>query len=141
MFSAEGGLGSAIGSRLFGMRLTQVLLLLFVCSVLSSCAHRSTRDSTSESGLASWYGPRFHGRKTASGEIYNMYEMTAAHRTLPMGTRVRVQCKSTGKDVTVRINDRGPHVKNRIIDLSFQAAKALGLIDRGLVEVSVVRLD
>jgi rare lipoprotein A len=78
-----------------------------------------------ERGIASWYGHPYHGRPTASGQIYNMYGMTAAHRTLPFGTRVTVHDLENGQDVTVRINDRGPFVEGRIIDLSYAAAQAM----------------
>ena len=78
-----------------------------------------------ERGIASWYGHPYHGRPTASGEIYNMYDMTAAHRTLPFGSRVTVHDLENGRDVTVRINDRGPFVEGRIIDLSYAAAQAM----------------
>ena len=78
-----------------------------------------------EEGIASWYGHPYHGRATASGEIYNMYDMTAAHRTLPFGTRVDVHDLENGRVVTVRINDRGPFVEGRIIDLSYAAAQAM----------------
>jgi len=80
-----------------------------------------------ERGIASWYGYPYHGRATSSGEIYNMYAMTAAHRTLPFGTEVRVHDLENGRDVTVRINDRGPFVEGRIIDLSYAAAQAMGM--------------
>jgi len=80
-----------------------------------------------EVGIASWYGHPYHGRQTASGEIYNMYAMTAAHKTLPFGTQVRVHDLENGRDVTVRINDRGPFVEGRIIDLSYAAAHAMGM--------------
>ena len=82
-------------------------------------------------GIASWYGGHFHGRKTASGERYDMNALTAAHPTLPFGTVVRVRSLVNGKEVDVRINDRGPHVGRRLIDLSRGAAQALGLIDAG----------
>jgi rare lipoprotein A len=82
-------------------------------------------------GIASWYGHRFHGRKTASGEVYDMNALTAAHPSLPFGTIVRVQSLVNGRSVDVRINDRGPHIRQRVIDLSRAAAKALGLIDAG----------
>ena len=91
-----------------------------------------------ERGLASWYGPRFHGKRTASGERFNTQAMTAAHKTLPFGTQVRVKSLSTGKEVVVRINDRGPFIKGRIIDLSNAAAKALGF--RGVQQVEIARL-
>jgi rare lipoprotein A len=90
-------------------------------------------------GLASWYGEPFHGRRTASGEVFDMNELTAAHKTLPFGTRVRVRHISTGKEVTVRINDRGPHVPGRIIDLSRAAASALGLVQGGVARVALLR--
>lgn len=80
-------------------------------------------------GLASWYGPRFHGRRTASGEKYDMHQLTAAHPTLPFGTIVRVKSLVNGRTVDVRINDRGPFIKRRVIDLSRGAAQALGLIE------------
>jgi rare lipoprotein A len=80
-------------------------------------------------GIASWYGPRFHGRPTASGEKFDMNQLTAAHPTLPFGTIVRVKSLVNGRSVDVRINDRGPHIRQRVIDLSRAAAKALGVID------------
>lgn len=80
-----------------------------------------------EEGIASWYGHPYHGRRAASGEIYNMYDMTAAHRTLPFGTQVRVHDLENGRDVDVRINDRGPFVEGRIIDLSYAAAQSVGM--------------
>lgn len=93
-----------------------------------------------ETGLASWYGVPFHGRLTASGERYDMEAMTAAHKTLPFGSLVLVRCVDTGLSVEVRINDRGPFVAGRIIDLSAAAGRALGLDRRGLarVELSVL---
>lgn len=87
-----------------------------------------TSDQASfQQGIASWYGPGFHNRLTANGERYNMNALTAAHRTLPFGTMVLVKNTATGKTVTVRINDRGPYIKGRIIDLSRAAAKELGI--------------
>jgi rare lipoprotein A len=91
-------------------------------------------------GYASWYGPGFHGRKTANGERYNMHGMTAAHRILPMNTWVRVRNLSNGREVVVRVNDRGPFVKNRIIDLSYTAAKKLGIVGPGTARVELVAL-
>jgi rare lipoprotein A len=88
-----------------------------------------------EEGIASWYGHPYHGRRAASGEIYNMYDMTAAHRTLPFGTMVRVHDLENGRDTTVRINDRGPFVEGRIIDLSYAAAQALGMEVAGIARV------
>ena len=92
-----------------------------------------------ERGLASWYGERFHGRRTASGETFDMHALTAAHKTLPFGTKVRVRHATTGQEVLVRINDRGPHVRGRIIDLSRAAAAAIGLVHTGVAPVVVLR--
>lgn len=90
-------------------------------------------------GLASWYGPGFQGRRTASGERYDMHALTAAHKTLPFGTKVRVRSVKTGKEVVVRINDRGPYRHSRIIDLSLAAITALGTPHRGVTEVILLR--
>jgi len=90
-----------------------------------------------QQGVASWYGQSHHGRRTASGESYDMNEMTAAHRSLPFGTVVRVTRLDDGRAVKVRINDRGPHVANRIIDLSAQAARDIGIADSGVARVKV----
>ncbi len=86
-------------------------------------------------GIASWYGPNFHGKRTSDGEYYDMYAMTAANKTLPMNTIVKVTNLLNGKSVIVRINDRGPFVKNRIIDLSYAAANKLGIVSRGTAPV------
>lgn len=91
----------------------------------------------SETGVASWYGKKFHGRKTASGERYNQNKMTAAHRTLPFGTRVRVKNRDNGKSVVVTINDRGPFKKGRVIDVSRAAAKKLDMINSGTARVRI----
>jgi len=91
-------------------------------------------------GIASWYGKDFHGKKTSNGEIYDMYAMTAAHKTLPLGTYVRVQNLENNRELEVRVNDRGPFVRGRIIDLSYTAAKELGLIGPGTAKVEIVAL-
>ena len=96
---------------------------------------------SSQVGKASWYGDAHHGKKTASGETYDMNQMTAAHRTLPLGTRVRVTNTENGKSVVVRINDRGPFVGGRIIDLSRAAAKQIAPLGAGVVSVRVEVLD
>ena len=93
-----------------------------------------------EKGIASWYGKKFHGRKTSNGETYNMYAMTAAHKTLPLGTYVHVKNLDNGNEVTVRINDRGPFVRGRIIDLSYSAAKKIDMVPKGTARVSIVAL-
>ena len=89
-------------------------------------------------GVASWYGRAFHGKETASGETYNMFQLTAAHRTLPLGTWLRVTNLDNGRTVVVLVNDRGPTPKSRVIDLSYEAAALLGMKPKGLQEV---RLD
>lgn len=90
-------------------------------------ASDTSEQASFQQGIASWYGPGFHNRLTANGERYNMNALTAAHRTLPFGTMVLVKNTATGKTVTVRINDRGPYIKGRIIDLSRAAAQELGI--------------
>ena len=94
-----------------------------------------------ERGQASWYGPGFHGLRTANGERYDMYQLTAAHRTLPLGSIAEVRSLTTGRQVTVRINDRGPFARGRILDLSFAGAQAIGMIGRGTddIELRVIR--
>jgi len=94
-----------------------------------------------EEGVASWYGQKFHGKKTSSGEIYDMYQMTAAHRTLPLPTYARVDNLTNGRSIVVKINDRGPFVNNRVIDLSYVAATKLGIADAGVGNVRVTALD
>jgi rare lipoprotein A len=111
-------------------------LCLFVvsgCAVLIPHGDRGYR----ESGIASWYGGKFHGRKTANGETYDMYGLTAAHKTLPFGTLLRVTDIETGRFVHVRVNDRGPFVHGRIIDLSFGAAEWLGIGNKGVANVII----
>jgi rare lipoprotein A len=95
------------------------------------------RDRDAEVGKASFYARRFHGRSTASGETYDESKMTAAHRTLPFGTRVRVTNLENGRAVTLRVNDRGPHRKGRVIDVSYKAAKRLGFVRDGIARVKV----
>lgn len=92
----------------------------------------------SQSGKASWYGPGFHGRRTASGERFNQNVMTAAHRRLPFGTLVRVTSRHTGRSVVVRINDRGPFIGGRIIDLTRASARSLGLAGLSNVTLTVL---
>lgn len=89
-------------------------------------------------GKASWYGPGFHGRKTANGERFNMHAMTAAHKTLPLGTRIKVINENNGVELVVRINDRGPYIKGRVLDLSYGAAVKLGFEDQGVARVAYV---
>lgn len=98
-------------------------------------------DSADEQGQASWYGAKLHRRRTASGERFDMHALTAAHRTLPFGTQVCVRSLVSDKAVKVRINDRGPHAANRIIDLSRAAAQSLGMLERGTKSVALTVLE
>ncbi len=98
-------------------------------------------EAFQETGIASWYGRPFHGRKTASGEIYNMHASTAAHRTLPMGTFLKVRNLENDKEIIVRINDRGPFAKDRIIDLSYHSAKKIDMIQKGTVPVEITAIS
>lgn len=124
--------------------------LLIVACLAAACAGR--RDAATvpggtpgavafDRGTASWYGRKFHGRKTASGERYDMNELTAAHRSLPFGTIVRVVRLDSGEAVVVRINDRGPFVDGRIIDLSRAAATEIDMISDGVAEVELYLLE
>jgi rare lipoprotein A len=121
--------------------LQRPVLCFVIAAVLVSCAPRGRRPSGDvvfrQEGIASWYGSKFHGRKTANGERYNMYGISAAHRTLPLGTVVRVTHTGNGRKVTLRINDRGPFVEGRIIDLSYGAARKLGMVRQGIADVVV----
>ncbi|MBI5327849.1 MAG: septal ring lytic transglycosylase RlpA family protein [Deltaproteobacteria bacterium] len=97
-------------------------------------------DGYEEEGIASWYGKDFHGKKTSNGETYNMYAMTAAHKTLPLNTYVKVTRLDNGKEAIVRVNDRGPFVKGRIIDLSYKAASEVGIAESGTAKVKIAAL-
>jgi len=111
--------------------------------VVGACSHapRLSGDiESTETGKASFYGDEFEGRRTASGARYDHDQLTAAHRTLPFGTRVRVVNLENDKEVEVVINDRGPHKKGRIIDLSHEAAETIDLVDAGLAKVRVERV-
>lgn len=99
-----------------------------------------TAEGYNETGVASWYGPNFHGKRTSNGEVYDMESMTAAHKLLPMDTWVEVRNLENGKTATVRVNDRGPFVDGRVIDLSKAAARSLGVLGRGTAKVEVVAL-
>ena len=98
------------------------------------------KDPTKERGLASWYGRKFHGQKTSSGEVYDMFAMTAAHKTLPIPSYAKVTNVKTGQSVVVRVNDRGPFHSNRIIDLSYAAAARIGIVQAGSGMVEVERI-
>jgi rare lipoprotein A len=124
--------------------LLAVLLVAQLFAVACSGNRRPATPAEPESvlapaqrGFASWYGPRFHGRRTANGERYDMNALTAAHPSLPFGTRVSVRNVRTGESVTVRINDRGPFSKNRIIDLSYAAARQVSVVAPGTAFVEI----
>lgn len=122
--------------------LTALLAVLFSVGCASTSALQTPRRGTTQEGLASWYGAQFHGRATASGEIYDMNRISAAHKQLPFGTVVEVENQDNGRKLRVPINDRGPFVKGRIIDLSLGAARELDLFGAGLarVRIRVVRM-
>jgi peptidoglycan lytic transglycosylase len=123
------------------------LVVLLFCQLWAVACSNNRRPSSPtslgvpfERGIASWYGTKFDGRRTASGERYDMTELTAAHPTLPFGTRVGVRNTRTGREVVVRINDRGPFSKNRIIDLSYAAAREVGVVGPGTASVELYRV-
>jgi rare lipoprotein A len=140
------------------MKINYLLLCALVIVLFSACASskRFTSDKVSdnadetqlesenlefiEQGVASYYADKYHGKKTASGEIYNMNDLTAAHPSLPFGIFLLVKNIKNNKSVIVRVNDRMPDFKNRIIDLSFAAAKKLDMISEGTVEVKIFRV-
>lgn len=134
-------------SPVHGALLVAVILLLWTFGCSAHHLERAVRPGHSfasgatlhrEMGIASWYGDAFDRKPTASGEIFDMHAMTAAHRTLPLGTWVAVRHLRTGRTVWVRINDRGPFVEGRVIDLSFGAAEALGIVESGTAPVEIL---
>lgn len=124
------------------MRKIIPLMTLVILMVGFDVAYAKYRPQ-SQVGMASYYGKKFHGRKTANGERFDMNKLTAAHRTYPFGTVLKVTNLRNNKQVTVRVNDRGPYVGGRVIDLSKQAARELGFINSGVtkVKIEVVRKD
>ncbi len=118
------------------MKMMLIVLICYLTFPITSFGNQNTQY-----GIASWYGGKFHGRKTASGEQYDMYKFTAAHKNLPFGTFVSVTNLGNGKSVVVKINDRGPFVKGRIIDLSYVAAKKIDLHGIAKVKVEVIEHD
>lgn len=118
-------------------------LLLLSLSVFSGCVALKSHPKIPEAGIyreegvASWYGKRFHGRKTASGEHFNQHALTCAHRTLPFGTKLKVTNLENGHEVVVTVNDRGPFIYSRILDLSYAAAKLLNFVGQGRARVFV----
>ena len=121
-------------------------VLLFAQLLLTAACSGNRKPSSSapptfgvpiERGVASWYGPRFNGKQTANGERYDMNALTAAHPSLPFGTKIGVRNTRTGREVVVRVNDRGPYSKNRIIDLSYAAAREVGVVGPGTASVEI----
>lgn len=133
------------GPSVFWPRPPHHLSLVLCCWLLVSCGSPAPKPTYFpgypigyvERGMASWYGPGFHGNKTANGERYDMHKLTAAHRTLPLGSVAVVRSTSTGRQVTVRINDRGPFAKGRVLDLSLAGAQALGMIGHGTDQIEL----
>ena len=125
-------------------RMTRPSAALAITAVVLGCALGSAPAAAAEEtkplqkGVASWYGPGFHGKKTANGERFNTHDLTAAHKTLPFGTQLRVTNERTGKSVVVRINDRGPYAHGRVIDLSKAAAQAVGIEGVGQVTLAAL---
>ena len=149
------------GVRLFGIGLLLVIALLAACAgrevlpipvaaiapspvpvSVSVPLQRPVQEANyRETGIAAWYGKELHGRQTANGEVFDMNGLSAAHRTLPLGTLVRVTNLDNFKSITVRINDRGPFLKNRFLDLSYGAAKELGFVSQGTARVKIETVE
>ncbi|WP_076538675.1 septal ring lytic transglycosylase RlpA family protein [Shewanella sp. UCD-KL21] len=132
------------------MRTFPLLVSVLLLGIVTGCSSRLPIDSPKTQqysashalvGQASWYGSKFHGRLTASGEKYNMRAYTAAHKTLPFGTIVRVTNTGNNKSIDVKINDRGPFVKGRVIDLSQKAFQQIASVDQGIVAIKIDILD
>ena len=115
----------------------RIFMLVAALLLVSACSSQHTRPEAISSGKASWYGAQHHGKKTASGERFNQHALTAAHRNLACGTRVKVTNRLNNKSVTVRINDRGPYSKGRIIDISRAAAEKIDMLQRGVIPVQI----
>lgn len=137
--STSGAMRAAGGRRgaTFGAGLAAVALLALACA---GPRRAPQREGLVQEGLASFYGEAHHGKKTANGERFDMNALTCAHRTAPFGARLRVTDLASGRSVVVRVNDRGPYSGGRILDLSYGAAKALGIVGRGVARVRVEQL-
>ena len=124
--------------------MTKPLTALAFTAIVLGCALGTSPTATAadakpiQTGAASWYGPGFHGKRTANGERFNTHALTAAHKTLPFGTQLRVTNERTGQSVVVRINDRGPYAHGRVIDLSKAAADAVGILGVGTVTLATL---
>lgn len=132
-----GGREYALGARPF------VIALALAAAVVSGCSRAAVAPVPGhpQHGVASWYGPGFHGKYTSSGTVYDQYQLTAAHPNLPLGTRVRVTNLDNGKSVDVLVNDRGPFARGRVIDLSYAAAHAIGMVGPGTANVAIHVLE
>lgn len=119
-----------------GTLLTLLIALFFTSNVMAK-----TKVNHRTHGEASYYAEFHHGKKTANGERFNMHAMTAAHRTLPLGSKIKVTNLSNGKEVVLRVNDRGPYAKNRVLDVSKGAAKKLGMIKTGTAKIRIQVLE
>jgi peptidoglycan lytic transglycosylase len=128
-----------VGTMLKRMKWVSIAAAIALAPLLATddAAHANMQSVYVQHGVASWYGPGFHGRKTASGERFNQYELTAAHKKLPLGTKATVTNLKNGKKIQVEINDRGPYARGRIIDLSKAAADRLGMKRAGTTPVRV----
>jgi len=127
--------------RLINQELVNSIVLLLAFLFLSSCASAPEVKNISREGgtyvVASWYGKKFNGRPTASGETFDMYGMTCAHRTLAFGTKLRITNPDNKRSVIVRVNDRGPFIRGRDLDLSYGAAKEIGIVQKGVGRVKL----
>lgn len=117
--------------------MSKVACLASAAALAAALSCLSTGAAADQCGEASWYGPGFNGRTAASGEVFNQDALTAAHRSLPFGTRVRVQNLTNGRSVEVEINDRGPYAGGRVIDLSQAAAERIGMVQSGVADVRI----
>ena len=136
--AGAGSLPAYTGRRALG--LSALVAALLLCAPASGSRNASVEDvvsSWTQSGRVSWYGPGFHGRRTASGEIFDTNELTMAHRSLRLGSRVRVTNLANGRSVVLRVNDRGPYVNGRIADLSHAAASRLDFVDDGIARARI----
>lgn len=120
-----------------GLLSASLLVALSIDPATAVTRHGEPRPIAREVTVASWYGPGFHGKRTASGSVFDMRKLTAAHRTIRLGTRVKVTALSTGRSVVVAITDRGPYVAGRGIDLSYAAARVLGVVNQGVARVRI----
>ena len=114
------------------------ITVVFLGCTLGAASAPAGETKPIQTGAASWYGPGFHGKRTANGETFNTHALTAAHKTLPFGTQLRVTNERTGRSVVVRINDRGPYAHGRVIDLSKAAADAVGILSVGTVTLATL---